>query len=64
MAKKARNFKSKAAAERWIKAAHSIPSKTDPNKSVAEASAGNTPIKVKGKAMKVNHSSSNKKKKK
>jgi hypothetical protein len=55
MAKKALNFKSTAAKNNWIKAAHSIPSKTSPGKSVAEASPGNTPLKVKGKAVKVSH---------
>lgn len=55
MAKKARNFKSEQAAKNWIKAVHSIPPKTQPGKSVAEASPGNTSIKVKGKPMKVSH---------
>lgn len=56
MAKTARNFKSVTAYKNWVKAAHSIPSKTSPGKSVAEASPGNTPVKIKGKARKVNHS--------
>ena len=55
MAKKAINFKSAQAKSNWIKAAHSIPSKTQPGKSVAEASPGNTPLKVRGKAVKVSH---------
>jgi hypothetical protein len=55
MAKKAINFKSKAKEQAWIKAVHSIPSKNNPSMSVAEASAGNTPLKVKGKAVKVTH---------
>jgi hypothetical protein len=55
MAKKAINFKSKQAEQNWIKAAHSIPSKSHPGKSVAEASPGNTPLKVKGKPVKVSH---------
>jgi hypothetical protein len=55
MAKKAINFKSKQAEQNWIKAVHSIPSKTQPGKSVAEASPGNTPLKVKGKSVKVKH---------
>lgn len=53
--KKALNFKSKKAEQNWIKAVHSIPSKTNPKKSVAEASKGNTPLKVKGKSVKVTH---------
>ena len=56
MAKKARNFKSVKAYKNWVKAAHSIPSKKKPGKSVAEASPGSTPIKVRGKARKVKHS--------
>jgi len=55
MAKKTINFKSTAAKNNWIKAVHSIPSKTKPGMSVAAASPGNTPLKVKGKAVKVNH---------
>ena len=55
MAKKAINFKSNTAKNNWIKAVHSIPSKTNPNKSVADATPGNTPLKVKGKPAKVNH---------
>lgn len=62
MAKKAINFKSVKAKNNWIKAVHSIPSKTQPGKSVAEASPGNTPIKVKGKTVKVNHKKNSKKK--
>lgn len=61
MAKKAMNFKSKAAEQAWIKAVHSIPSKTQPGKSVAAASPGNTPLKVKGKSVKVNHTKGGKK---
>lgn len=61
MAKKALNFKSTAAKNRWIKAVHSIPSKTQPGKSVAQASPGNTPLKVRGKTVKVSHSTSKKK---
>lgn len=56
MAKKAINFKSKAKEQAWIKAVHSIPSKTNPSLSVAAASKGNTPLKVKGKSVKVTHS--------
>lgn len=55
MPKKAINFKSAKAKANWIKAVHSIPSKTNPSMSVAEASAGNTPLKVKGKPVKVTH---------
>lgn len=55
MAKKALNFSSAAKKNNWIKAAHSIPSKTQPGKSVAEASPGNTPLKVRGKSVKVPH---------
>ena len=55
MAKKAMNFKSKAKEQAWIKAVHSIPSKSNPNVSVAAAAKGNTPLKVKGKAVKVTH---------
>lgn len=55
MAKKAINFSSKQKELNYIKAIHSIPSKTQPSKSVAAASPGNTPLKVKGKAVKVNH---------
>lgn len=62
MAKKALNFKSSAAKNRWIKAVHSIPPKTHPGKSVAQASPGNTPLKVKGKSVKVKHSVRRKKK--
>ena len=54
-AKKAMNFKSEQAYKNWVKAAHSIPSKSNPSKSVAEASPGNTPVKVRGKTRKVNH---------
>lgn len=56
MAKKALNFKSAQAEKNWIKAVHSIPSKKKPGMSVAAASPGNTPLKVKGKSVKVNHS--------
>jgi len=56
MLKKALNFKSKAKEKTWVKAVHSIPSTTQPGKSVAEASPGNTPLKVKGKPVKVKHS--------
>jgi hypothetical protein len=55
LAKKAINFSSKAKEQAWIKAVHSIPSKTQPGKSVAEAFPGSTPLKVKGKSVKVNH---------
>jgi hypothetical protein len=55
MAKKAMNFKSKAKEQAWIKAVHSIPSKNNPSISVAQAAAGNTPLKVKGKAVTVKH---------
>jgi hypothetical protein len=55
MAKKAINFKSKAAEQNWIKAVHSIPSKSNPSMSVAAASKGNTPLKVKNKPVKVTH---------
>ena len=55
MIKKAKNFKSVASYKRWIKAAHSIPSKTKPGKSVADASPGNTPIKIRGKSRIVKH---------
>lgn len=55
MPKKAKNFKSVQAYKNWVKAANSIPSKTQPGKSVAQASPGNTPIKVRGKTRKVNH---------
>ena len=34
--KKAMNFKSEQAYKNWVKAAHSIPSKGNPGKSVAE----------------------------
>lgn len=54
--KKAMNFSSAQAYKNWNKAAHSIPSKSNPSKSVAEASPGNTPVKVRGKTRKVNHS--------
>lgn len=63
MKKKAINFSSKAKAKNWIKAVHSIPSKTTPGKSVAETSPGNTPIKVKGKALKVKHTTTKRAKK-
>lgn len=56
MAKKTLNFSSKAKEQAWIKAVHSIPSKTQPGKSVAQASPGSTPIKIKGKSVRVNHS--------
>lgn len=56
MAKKPINFSSKQKEQNWIKAVHSIPSKTILGKSVAEASPGNTPLKVRGKSVKVNHS--------
>ena len=49
------NFKSKAAEQNWIKAVHSIPSKSNPSISVAAAAKGNTPLKVKGKTVKVSH---------
>lgn len=62
MAKKAINFKSAAAKRRWIKAVHSIPSKKKPGMSVAQASPGNTPLKVRGKSVKVNHKKRKKKK--
>lgn len=62
MAKKALNFSSVKKKNAWIKAVHSIPSKTQPGKSVAEASPGNTPLKVRGKPVKVNHSVRRKKK--
>lgn len=52
MPKKPLNFSSAQAYKNWNKAAHSIPSKTQPGKSVAEASPGNTPIKIKGKTKK------------
>jgi hypothetical protein len=55
MAKKAINFKSKQKELNYIKAIHSIPSKTQPGKSVAQASPGNTPLKIKGKLAKVIH---------
>lgn len=55
MAKKAINFSSKQKELNYIKAVHSIPSKTQPGKSVAQASPGNTPLKVRGKPVKVNH---------
>lgn len=55
LAKQAMNFKSEQAYKNWNKAAHSIPSKTQPGKSVAEASPGNTPIKIKGKSHTVKH---------
>lgn len=55
MAKKAINFASKAKEQNWIKAVHSIPSKSNPSVSVADASKGNTPLKVKGEAVKVEH---------
>lgn len=55
MAKKAMNFSSATKKNNWIKAVHSIPSKTQPGKSVAEASPGNTPLKVSGKSVKVQH---------
>jgi hypothetical protein len=61
MAKKALNFKSKAKEQAWIKAVHSIPSKNNPSISVAAASKGNTPLKVKGKAVKVTHTKVKKK---
>jgi hypothetical protein len=61
MAKKAINFKSKTAEQNWIKAVHSIPSKSNPNISVASASKGNTPLKVKGKPVKVTHAKNKKK---
>lgn len=53
--KQARNFKSVQAYKNWVKAAHSIPSAKNPSKSVAEASPGNTPVKIRGKSHKVNH---------
>jgi hypothetical protein len=55
MVKKAINFSSKAKEQAYIKAIHSIPSKTQPGKSVAAASPGNTPLKIKGQPVKVNH---------
>lgn len=55
MAKKAINFGSKQKELNYIKAIHSIPFKTNPSKSVADATPGNTPLKVKGKPVKVNH---------
>jgi hypothetical protein len=55
MAKKAINFSSKQKELNWIKAVHSIPSATQPSKSVAEATPGNTPLKVRGKSVKVEH---------
>ena len=61
MPKKPINFKSKAAEQAWIKAVHSTPSKTQPGKSVAEASPGNTPLKVRGKPVQVNHTKGGKK---
>lgn len=56
MAKKARNFKSVQAKNNWIKAVNSIPAKGNPGMSVAQASPGNTPLKVRGKSVKVSHS--------
>jgi hypothetical protein len=62
MAKKAMNFKSADAYKNWVKAAHSIPSKTNPSKSVAAASPGNTPVKIRGKAKtNIQHTSTKKK---
>lgn len=56
MAKKAINFASAQKKKNWVKAVNSIPSKKKPGMSVAAASPGNTPLKVKGKPVKVNHS--------
>lgn len=61
MAKKAINFKSKAKEQAWIRAVHSIPSKTNPKLSVAEATPGNTPLKVKGRKIVVKHTVKKKK---
>jgi hypothetical protein len=55
MAKKAINFKSKQKELNWIRAVNSIPSKTQPGKSVAQASPGNTPIRIKNKLVVVKH---------
>lgn len=55
MAKKALNFKSKAKEQAWIKAIHSIKSKTNPKLDVAAAAKGNTPIKIKGRKIVVSH---------
>jgi hypothetical protein len=54
--KKPINFSSKQKELNYIKAVHSISSKTQPGKSVADASPGNTPLKINGKPAKVNHS--------
>ncbi len=62
MGKKTLNFKSKRAELNWIRAVHSIPSSKRPDLSVAEASPGNTPIKIKGKSVKVNHKKKGRKK--
>ena len=55
MAKKTINFSSKQKELNYIKAIHSIESKTHPGMSVAEASPGSTPLKIRGKPVKVNH---------
>jgi len=47
MAKKAINFKSKQSLRNWEKYGHAT--------GVFESTPGNTPVKVKGKSVKVNH---------
>ena len=54
MAKKALNFKSKAAKNRWMAYGHVS--------GVFARTPGNTPIKIRGKSVKVNHSVRRKKK--
>ena len=47
MAKKARNFKSEEAYKKWLGYGHAT--------KVFEKTPGNTPVKINGKAKKVNH---------
>lgn len=57
MAKKAINFSSAQKEKNWMKYIHSNPTA----KAAAQASPGNTPVKVNGKSVKVSHAKTAKK---